>query len=261
MSELATTFSREDYYQLIDIAVKTYPTSSSIVADKVQRATTRLHVQPSTGDDPQIAADYLQNLSQIDFLELIVEIIEVHPQFTAQVRKACNDAAGRCPPPADYETIKEDFKSILEGRGDCDPDIHGSVSSHLEELVEMVEESVNFNFPLAVLDDAFRCLCALEDILLDDDEEMGDLEANLITSAMVKVGMIWKANGGVTGTKGDVIKNKMANLVKKNKDGFYDDICQRIWGLSKEGILLEREMNRPSKPKSVAKLGKRARLH
>lgn len=261
MSELATTFSREDYYQLIDIAVKTYPTSSSIVADKVQRATTRRHAEPSTGDDPHIAADYLQNLSQIDFLELIVEIIEVYPQFITQVRKACNDAAGRCPPPADYETIQEDFKSILEGRDDCDPDIHGPVSEYLEELVETVEESVNLNSPLAVLDDAFRCLCALEKILLDEDEDMDDLQADLITNAMVKVDLIWKANGGVEGTNGDLIKKEMANLVKKNRDGLYDEVCERIWGLSKEGILLEREMNGPSKPNSVVKPRKRARLH
>lgn len=243
MSELATAFSREDYYQLIDVAVKTYPTSSSIVADKVQRARTRPHAEPSTADDPQIAAEYLQNLSQIDFLELIVEIIEVHPQFIEQVRKACNDSVGRCRPLVDYETIQEDFKSILEGRDDCDPDIHGPVSGYLEELVETVEESVNLNSPLAVLDDAFRCLCALEKILLDEDEEIDDLEADLIPNAMVNVGLIWKANGGVRGTNGDLIKNEMANLVKKNKDGLYDEVCERIWGLSMEGILLELEMN------------------
>src|SRR5271156_4330692 len=123
MSELGTTFSHEDYCDLILVAIKKYPSSSSKVTEIMRRADTRSGTTSTTTAGPRTTARDLQNLSQIDFLELIAEIVSLHPQFIVKVRKACGRTAGRCPQPIDYEKIQDRFNDYVTNRDvDFDPD-------------------------------------------------------------------------------------------------------------------------------------------
>ena len=260
MSELGTKFSHEDYSDLILVAIKQYPSSSSKVTEKIRRAETRSNASTTTGG-PRTTAKDLQNLSQIDFLELIAEIVVLHPQFIVRVREACQRTAGRCPQPVDYQKIQSEFDEIIMYRGDNDPDVHGPLSDYLEPLVEKVVESVNLNSSRAVLDDAFQCLCAMEIILIDEDAAF-ELEEECIVDAMVKVGAIWKAKGGPTGPNGVGIKKMMVKLVKNySSRRDYDDVLEQVWGCTEDEICDEVKKNRTSKPKSVANPRKRGRVH
>jgi hypothetical protein len=194
-------------------------------------------------------------------LELIAEIVVLHPQFIVRVREACQRAAGRRPQPVDYQKIQTKFDEIIMYRGDNDPDVHGPLSDFLEPLVEKVVESVNFNSSRAVLDDAFQCLCVMEMILLDEDAEF-ELEEECIVDAMVKVGAIWKAKGGPTGPNGVGIKKTMVKLVKEySSPRDYDDVFEQVWGCTEDEICDEVKKSRTSKPKSVANPRKRGRAH
>jgi hypothetical protein len=235
MSELGTKFTHDDYSDLIRVAIKQHPSSSSKVAETIRRAETRSTALTTTGG-PRTTAKDLQNLSQIDFLELIAEIVVLHPQFIVRVREACQRVAGRCPQPVDYQKIQTEFDQIIMYRGDHDPDVHGPLSDCLEPLVEKVVESVNFNSSRAVLDDAFQCLYAMEIILLDEDAQF-ELDEECIVDAMVKVGAIWKAKGGPTGPNGVGIKKMMVKLVKNNSNlRDYEDVLEQVWGCTEAEI-------------------------
>jgi len=262
MSELGTKFSHENYCDLILMAIRDHPLCFSKVAEKIRRADTDASL-PTTGG-PRTTAKDLQNLSQIDFLELIAEIVSLHPLFIVKVREACQRAAGRCPPPADadeicpppvdYDEIQAEFDEIILYRGDHDPDIHGPLSDYLQPLVEKVEESVNFSSSHAVLNNAFRCLCAMEKTV-DDEDAYSELDDMCIVEAKRKVGAILK------GKRGPTRLNGVGNTVKTPSRRDYDEVLEQVSGCAEQEICSEVQENGTSKPKSVANPRKRVRVN
>jgi len=215
----------------------------------MRRADTRSGTTSTTTAGPRTTARDLQNLSQIDFLELIAEIVSLHPQFIVKVRKACGRTAGRCPQPIDYEKIQDRFNDYVTNRDvDFDPDCHAPVSEELEKLIEKVVASVNFNSSLAVLDKAFRCLCEMEESLLDDAED--ELDEECIVGAMLTVGEFWSAMGGPTGPNGASIKKLVAELVRdygSTRD--YEEFLEEVWGITEDEMLheLQKPVTNPRK--------------
>jgi hypothetical protein len=98
-------------------------------------------------------------------------------------------------------------------------------------------------------------------VKLDEDAQF-ELDEACIVDAMVEVGAIWKAKGGLTRPNGMGIKKMMVKLLKSYSNlRDYDDVLEQVWRCTEAEICDEVKKNRTSKPKSVANPRKRGRVH
>lgn len=249
-TQLTAEFSRNDYIELILHAVSKHPAVSSKINEKVRQAesrprprTTNATNSKKVNNSPPTARD-LENLSQVNFIEVIAEIVSLHPSFIKRVREVCKRIESRCPKPVDYENLQEEFQDLLEhGLDDFDPDVHDfDIHKELVSLVNKVVNSVNENSTRAVLDDAFECLCKFEELIAENDDVDDKWESDFISNNMMVVGSFWKAKGGPAGPNGERIKEIVVDLTE-NYD-LDEDVLEQIWEEEEMEEALEKDPKR-----------------